>query len=218
MRSCLISVVVAAGALLVACASSDEADVDGEVPGAEERRPGDGEPLPGESRGETDPSDVAVDGGAGHDVGDGGEDGGGDASTSDASPPSDAGLGDASLPDAGPTGPTAAECLEGWASKAGACPAPVITASYVASGCVGHTGWFIEGQNFQLERRNVGIADYGPRSIGVNGNQRHWNVITPTLLCVTVSAASKGTWVGATIHVENPDGKTSNSVVVTDKL
>lgn len=115
-------------------------------------------------------------------------------------------------------GPTADQCLEGWRMYGGACPAPEITSSYVATGCVGTSGWFIDGKNFQLEQRNTGIADYGPQSFGANGNQKHWNVITTTRLCVTISAGAKSAWVGHTIYVKNPDGKTSNSVVVQDRL
>lgn len=114
--------------------------------------------------------------------------------------------------------PTPAQCLEGWPSLNGRCAAPAITASYVGNGCVGTTGWFIEGSNFELERHNVGIADYGPQSFGANGDQKHWNVITPNLLCVAVYAGYKSSWVGHTIYVKNPDGKTSNSVVVQDRL
>lgn len=117
-----------------------------------------------------------------------------------------------------PSGPTADQCLEGWRMYGGACPAPTITQSYVGNGCVGTAGWFVEGQNFQLEQHNMGIADYGPQSFGANGNQKHWNIITTTKLCVTVAAAFKDTWVGHTIYVKNPDGKASNSVVVQDKL
>ena len=112
--------------------------------------------------------------------------------------------------------PTPEQCLKGWRELD--CPAPSISASYVGHGCVGTTGWFIEGNYFQHEKDNTGIADYGPQSIGANGNQRHWNIITPTKLCVTVAAAFKSTWVGKTIHVKNPDSKTSNSVVVEDRL
>lgn len=124
---------------------------------------------------------------------------------------------DQATPDLAPT-PTPAQCLEGWRMYNGACPAPIITESYVANGCVGTSGWFIDGANFQLEQRNMGIADYGPQSFGANGNQKHWNVITPTRLCVTVAAGAAGTWVGKTIYVKNPDGKTSNSVVVSNRL
>ena len=124
----------------------------------------------------------------------------------------------ATAPDLAVPGPTAAQCLEGWRTYGGTCPAPTITESYVGNGCVGTTGWFIEGTNFQLEMHNTGIADYGPQSFGANGNQKNWNVITPTKLCVTVFAGYKSTWVGHTIYVKNPDGKMSNSVVVTDKL
>lgn len=142
-----------------------------------------------------------------------------DMSTSAADGASDGAMGPDLLapPDLQP-GPTAAQCLEGWRKYGGACPAPQISASYVANGCVGTTGWFVDGQNFQLEMHNVGIADYGPQSFGANGDQKHWNVITTTRLCVTVSAAAKSAWVGHTIYVKNPDGKSSNSVVVQDRL
>ena len=88
----------------------------------------------------------------------------------------------------------------------------------MASGCVGTTGWFVMGSNFQVAQHNSGIADYGPQSIGANGDQRSWNVITTGELCVTISAAAKAAWVAHTIYVKNPDGKTSNSVIVTDLL
>jgi hypothetical protein len=114
--------------------------------------------------------------------------------------------------------PTPAQCLEGWPTLNGQCAAPVISASYVADGCVGTTGWFVEGANFELRQHNVGIADYGPQSFGANGNQENWNVITSNKLCVTVYAGFKSSWVGHTIYVQNPDGKTSNSVVVQDRL
>lgn len=124
------------------------------------------------------------------------------------------------LPDGAilPTGPTPDECLDDWATYDGGCAAPTITDSYVGSGCEGTTGWFIDGTNFQLRQHNSGIADYGPQSFGANGNQMNWNEITPTQLCVTVSAAASSAWVGHTIYVVNPDGKTSNSVVVSSKL
>lgn len=131
-----------------------------------------------------------------------------DAAPPDASEPPDSGL---------PPGPTPAACLEGWRQlPPGSCAAPIIDRSYVTDGCVGTTGWFVEGANFQLEQRNVGIADYGPQSIGVNSSQRHWNVIRPDLLCVTISANGRGTWVGAEIYVINPDGQRSNAVTVQD--
>lgn len=128
----------------------------------------------------------------------------------------DAGVREASSDSA--LGPSAAVCLEGWAGYAGTCPAPQITSSYVASGCVGTTGWFVVGSNFQVEQRNTGTADDGPQSIGANGDQKMWNVITTTQLCVTISAAAKAAWVGHTVYVKNPDGKTSNAVIVTDLL
>jgi hypothetical protein len=81
---------------------------------------------------------------------------------------------------------------------------------------VGTTGWFVEGANFQLRQRNVGIADVGPQSIGANANQQHWNVIRPELLCVTIAASGRDTWVGHEIYVINPDGQRSNAVVVQD--
>ena len=128
----------------------------------------------------------------------------------------DAGVRDTSTDTA--IGPSAAACLEGWASYAGTCPAPQITSSYVAAGCSGTTGWFVLGSNFQVEQHNTGIADYGPQSFGANGDQKIWNVITTGQLCVTISAASKAAWVGHTIYVKNPDGKTSNAVTVADLL
>ena len=145
----------------------------------------------------------------------GGKDGGAGATTKDGAAISIDGSvgGDSAI-----SGPTADECLEGWASYDGGCPAPVITDSYVGNGCVGTTGWFVDGANFQLRQHNTGIADYGPQSFGANGNQMNWNVITTTQLCVTVSAGAKDAWVGHTIYVVNPDGKSSNSVVVGDKL
>jgi hypothetical protein len=206
---------LAAGSLAVACAAGGTADL-----GLDATEP----PTGGDSPASPSPgSGNGGGGGGGSDSGGGG--GGGDGSAPDAGggtnvdaaadgpfvPVLDA------APDA-PVGPTAQQCLMGWASYAGACPAPIITSSYVGNGCVGTTGWFIEGQNFQFEKDKVGFADYGPQSIGANGNQKHWNVITTTLLCVTVSAAAKGAWVGHTIHVVNPDGKASNAVVVQDKL
>ncbi len=115
-------------------------------------------------------------------------------------------------------GPTADECLEGWAAYDGGCPAPTITDSYVGNGCVGTTGWFVDGANFQVRQHNTGVADDGPQSFGANGNQMMWNVITTTQLCVTVSAGAKDAWVGHTIYVVNPDGKSSNSVIVGDRL
>jgi hypothetical protein len=116
-------------------------------------------------------------------------------------------------------GPTPDECLDDWAEYDGGCAAPTITDSYVGNGCEGTTGWFVDGTNFQLRQHNVGVADYGPQSFGANGNQMNWNEITPTQLCVTVAASSTDTtWTGHTIYVVNPDGKMSNSVVVTNKL
>lgn len=131
----------------------------------------------------------------------------------DAAPTLDTGALDALAP----PGPTPDECLEGWRQlPTGSCPAPIIERSYVSEGCVGTTGWFVEGANFQLRQRNVGVADDGPQSIGANGNQGHWNVIRPDLLCVTVSAGSRDSWVGHEIYVINPDGQRSNAVVVQD--
>ncbi len=155
--------------------------------------------------------------------GDSGIDGDAGASTTKDAGKHDSGVHDAGVHDAATgldaaLGPSAAACLEGWADYAGTCPAPVITSSYVASGCAGTTGWFVNGSNFQVEQHNTGIADYGPQSIGANGDQKSWNVITTTQLCVTVAASAKAAWVGHTIYVKNPDGKTSNSVTVTDLL
>ncbi len=145
------------------------------------------------------------------------------AETSDTSAPPDTDLPadtdlpvDTDLPE--DTGPSAEDCFTDWADFAGTCSAPVISSSWVGNGCVGTTGWFIEGDNFQFRQDNDGIADYGPQSMGANGNQMHWNVITPTLLCVTVFAGFKDTWVDHEIYVVNPDGKASNSVVVQDYL
>lgn len=137
----------------------------------------------------------------------------------DAAPDLDAGAPDAlAPPDSGtPPGPTPDECLEGWRQlPPGACAAPVIERSYVSEGCLGTTGWFVEGANFQHRQHNVGVADYGPQSIGANSNQQHWNVIRPELLCVTVAASSRNAWVGHEIYVINPDGQRSNAVVVQD--
>jgi hypothetical protein len=131
-----------------------------------------------------------------------------DATPLDATPPPDSGV---------PPGPTPDECLEGWRQlPARACPAPVIERSYVSEGCLGTTGWFVEGANFQHRQHNVGIADYGPQSIGANANQQHWNVIRPELLCVTIAASSRNAWVAHEIYVINPDGQRSNAVVVQD--
>jgi hypothetical protein len=130
----------------------------------------------------------------------------------------DAGVHDASTGFDAAGGPSAAACLDGWADYAGTCPAPTITSSYVGNGCVGTTGWFVLGTNFQLEQHNTGIADYGPQSFGANGDQKSWNVITTTELCVTVAASAASAWVGHTIYVKNPDGKSSNAVTVTSLL
>jgi hypothetical protein len=113
--------------------------------------------------------------------------------------------------------PTPAQCLDGWRSLD--CAAPIITNSYVSNGCANTTGWFIDGYNFEhLGPSGPNTADYGPQSFGANGNQSAWNVITPNRLCVTVAAGFSSAWVGHTVYVKNPDGKSSNSVVVADRL
>lgn len=136
----------------------------------------------------------------------------------DAAPTLDANALDAAALDAAaPTSRSPEECLEGWRQlPAGACAAPVIERSYVSEGCLGTTGWFVEGANFQHRQHNVGVADDGPQSIGANGNQQHWNVIRPELLCVTIAASARHAWVGHEIYVINPDGQRSNAVVVQD--
>jgi hypothetical protein len=86
-------------------------------------------------------------------------------------------------------GPTAAECFERWRMYGGTCPAPVITQAWAATtGCSAgnHPGLFIEGMNFRLEMRNMGIADYGPQA-QEGFDQRHWNELTTTRLCVTMN-------------------------------
>lgn len=114
--------------------------------------------------------------------------------------------------------PSPLECLDGWRHLS--CPAPVIYRSYIGDDCMGTSGWFIVGENFQHEGPSgPSTADYGPRSFGANGNQKHWNVITPRQLCVTVGAGpGDTTWTGHTIYVENPDGQQSNSVVVENLI
>lgn len=117
--------------------------------------------------------------------------------------------------------PSAAQCLEDWRLHGGRCPGPVIYASYIANGCRNTTGWFIEGLNFQVEQRNGGggIADYGPQAFGAaDGNQKHWNDLTVSRLCVTIPYSARNNWLYHSIYVVNPDGKMSNAVVVESRL
>lgn len=112
-------------------------------------------------------------------------------------------------------GPTAAMCYEGWRMYGGSCPAPIITSAWAATtGCVGaNPGLFIEGMNFQLEKRNTGIADYGPQA-QEGFDQKHWNELTTTRLCVTMSSSYALSFPGKRLSVKNPDGKVSNSVTI----
>lgn len=80
------------------------------------------------------------------------------------------------------------------------------------------TGCFIEGQNFQFLRDNTGIADYGPKTLGPKGNHQHWNLLTPTKLCVTIGQAFIAGYVGKEVALLNPDGKTSNCVTIENHL
>lgn len=113
-------------------------------------------------------------------------------------------------------GPTAAECFERWRMYGGTCPAPVITQAWASTtGCSGsNPGLFIEGMNFQLEMRNMGIADYGPQCLEGH-DQKHWNELTTTRLCVTMNATYALSFPGKRLSVRNPDGKVSNSVTIT---
>ena len=112
-------------------------------------------------------------------------------------------------------GPTAAECFERWRMYGGTCPAPVITQAWAATtGCSGsNPGLFIEGMNFQLEMHNMGIADYGPQCLEGH-DQKHWNELTTTRLCVTMNATYALSFPGKRLSVRNPDGKVSNSVTI----
>lgn len=114
------------------------------------------------------------------------------------------------------TGPTAADCFERWRMYGGSCPGPVITQAWAAAtGCSAgnHPGLFVEGMNFQLEMRNMGIADYGPQ--GLEGwDQKHWNELTPTRLCVTMNVTYALSFPGKRLSLKNPDGKISNSVII----
>ncbi len=135
----------------------------------------------------------------------------------------DAGPDDLGTPDAGPedmgSPVSPAECFEGWATlPAGTCAAPIIDESWVGEGCVGTDGWFISGANFQLRERRTGVADRGPQSIGVNGDQSHWNVIEPNLLCVTIYRGYADTWAGHDVYVVNPDGQSSNTVTIQNRF
>lgn len=114
------------------------------------------------------------------------------------------------------TGPTAAECFERWRMYGGSCPGPVITQAWAsATGCSSgnHPGLFIEGMNFQLEMRNMGIADYGPQA-RESHDQKHWNELTTTRLCVTMNLTYAMSFPGKPLSVRNPDGKISNSVII----
>ncbi|MFO0578838.1 MAG: hypothetical protein U1A78_32955 [Polyangia bacterium] len=142
----------------------------------------------------------------------------------DAGAPADLAVRDLSMPDLllpdltlppDLAGPTAAECFERWRMYGGTCPAPVITQAWAATtGCSGgNPGLFIEGMNFQLEMRNMGIADYGPQCLEGH-DQKHWNELTTTRLCVTMNATYALSFPGKRLSVRNPDGKVSNSVTI----
>jgi hypothetical protein len=113
-------------------------------------------------------------------------------------------------------GPSAADCFERWRMYGGSCPGPVITQAWAAvTGCSAgnQPGLFVEGMNFQLEMRNMGIADYGPQ--GREGwDQRHWNELTTTRLCITMNSAYALSFPGKPLSLKNPDGKISNSVII----
>lgn len=113
-------------------------------------------------------------------------------------------------------GPTAADCFERWRMYGGSCPGPVITQAWAsATGCSAgnHPGLFVEGMNFQLEMRNMGIADYGPQG-RESWDQKHWNELTTTRLCITMNVTYALSFPGKPLSLRNPDGKISNSVII----
>ena len=122
----------------------------------------------------------------------------------------------ARAPDLAPSG---TDCFFDWKTR-GTCGAPVITASYLSNDCDGTTGVFVVGTGFQSANQfdvNNGFLEHGPYAIPGKLNRDTWNVVTPTMLCIT-TASDPTYWSGFTMQIRNPDGQTSNSVTVQNLL
>ncbi len=122
-------------------------------------------------------------------------------------------------PDLAPPIPSEAECFTEWKAR-GNCPAPQITESYLGNNCAGTTGVFVVGRYFQSGNKfwtTNGFMPYGPYSLDTKLSRDTWNYLTPRVMCITTNNDATY-WTGFAIQVRNPDGKTSNSVTVTNKL
>jgi hypothetical protein len=118
-----------------------------------------------------------------------------------------------------PAIPSDADCFTDWKAR-GNCPAPQITESYLGNNCMGTTGVFVVGRYFQSGNQfwtTNGFMPYGPYALTTKLNRDTWNYLTPRLMCITTSADATY-WTGFAMQVKNPDGQTSNSVTVGNKL
>ena len=145
-----------------------------------------------------------------------------DAPGSDAARSGDSGSGapdgggDALAPDAAPGG---GACFDEWGEVTG-CPAPQIEAAYLTTDCEGTTGVFVVGHGFEsanLYMVDNGWLPEGPAAQSSRWNDNFWNVLTPTLMCLTTSADASY-WSGFDLQLKNPDGQLSNTVTVANDL
>ncbi|HNO67092.1 MAG TPA: hypothetical protein PKI49_01180 [Pseudomonadota bacterium] len=122
-------------------------------------------------------------------------------------------------PDLTPPMPSEADCFTDW-KKLGNCPAPQITESYLGNNCAGTTGVFVVGRYFQSGNKfwtTNGFMPYGPYALASKLGRDTWNYLTPRIMCITTSNDATY-WTGFAMQVKNPDGVTSNSVTVTNKV
>ena len=113
--------------------------------------------------------------------------------------------------------PSASDCFMGWRSLGGACPAPIVTASYyTGSQCAGTAGWVFEGDYFQFDQPDPyqPILSWGPTDHGSSayGGRNLWNKLTASYACITICVGCGSTIIGADLWLTNPDGKSSNHV------
>jgi hypothetical protein len=111
------------------------------------------------------------------------------------------------------------DCFYDWSTR-GTCGAPVIDAAYLTTDCEATTGVFVVGHGFESANQFMtgnGWLPYGPKATSEPLNDNIWNVLTPTLMCITTSA-NPAIWSGFTLQLQNPDGQLSNSVTVQNLL
>jgi hypothetical protein len=113
--------------------------------------------------------------------------------------------------------PSEQDCFTNWRNLGGACPAPVVTASYyTGANCAGTAGWVFEGHYFQFDKPDPSqpVLSWGPYGEGsaAYGHRNIWNRLSATSMCFTICVGCGTTIVGADVWAVNPDGKSSNHV------